>query len=226
MVAIRASDKVKIDFNVFMLLLGLFQMFDKSLYESIPLSFYHGDDVVKISRELIGAVLFYQSTDGIVGGRIVETEAYNGRTDKACHAFHKRTKRTEVMYHVGGCAYIYLCYGIHRLFNIVTNVEGKADAVLIRAVEPLIGIQLMRERTGKNKEVKRLASGPGVLGKAFNFEVDQTGMKLNDKIWLEKEKKGREVEVVVSKRIGVDYAGEDADLPWRFLMKDSRYVSP
>jgi len=200
-------------------------MFEQSAYETIPLSFYQGDDVVKISRELIGAVLFHDTQEGLVGGRIVETEAYNGRTDKACHAYHRRTKRTEVMYASGGRAYIYLCYGIHRLFNIVTNVEGKADAVLIRAIEPLVGLDLMRLRTGKEKKEFRLASGPGVVGKAFGFSTQQTSTGLDDSIWLEREKNTEAVEVVVAKRIGVDYAEEHAELMWRFMLKGSKFVS-
>ena len=200
-------------------------MFDQSRYEIMPLSFYQGDDVVKISRELIGMVLFHQSADGIVGGRIVETEAYNGRTDQACHAYHRQTKRTEVMYQSGGRAYIYLCYGIHRLFNIVTNVKGKADAVLIRAIEPMVGMDLMRTRTGKTVKELRLASGPGAVGKALNFRLEQTGVLLNDKIWVGMELNNKTTEIVAEKRIGVDYAGEDANLPWRFMLKRSLFVS-
>ena len=196
-------------------------MFHQSAYESIPLSFYQGDDVVKISKELIGTVLFHESTGGVVGGRIVETEAYNGRTDRACHAYRKRTKRTEIMYQPGGRAYIYLCYGIHRLFNIVTNERDKADAVLIRAIEPLIGLDIMKERTGKKE---RFASGPGLVGKALNFQTNQTGQKMNRAIWLGR-KEGETFEVESSKRIGVDYAGEDAHLLWRFMLKGSPYVS-
>ncbi|MCP4458555.1 MAG: DNA-3-methyladenine glycosylase [Cytophagales bacterium] len=200
-------------------------MLDRLRYENIPLSYYQGDDVVKICRELIGMVLFHQSAEGLVGGRIVETEAYNGRTDKASHAYHRRTKRTEVMYEQGGCAYIYLCYGIHHLFNIVTNVEGYADAVLIRAIEPMFGIDLMRARTGKGERTAKLASGPGLVGKSMGFRKSQTGQLLNDKIWIGKEKNGKVANVEISKRIGVDYAEEDADLPWRFMLKGSGFVS-
>jgi len=200
-------------------------MFDQSAYETIPLSFYQGDDVVKISQELIGTVLFHDTQEGLVGGRIVETEAYNGRTDKACHAYHRRTKRTEVMYQSGGCVYIYLCYGIHRLFNIVTNAEKMADAVLIRAIEPLVGLDLMRLRTQKSMNEERLASGPGVIGKAFGFGTAQTGAMLDGTIWLGREKSSESFEIEARKRVGVDYAGEDADLPWRFVLNGSRFIS-
>ena len=114
-----------------------------SEYVKIPKSFYQREDVVKIAQELLGKYIFTQVDGKVTAGMIVETEAYNGRNDKACHAFLKRTKRTEVMYQPGGLAYIYLCYGIHHLFNIVTNRSGLADAVLIRAVEPAFGLQTM-----------------------------------------------------------------------------------
>ncbi|MEQ9231658.1 MAG: DNA-3-methyladenine glycosylase, partial [Cyclobacteriaceae bacterium] len=182
--AIAARAIVKIDRMVFIMLLGLLLMFQTSEYEIIPLSFYQRSDVVQISKELVGLYLFHQSIDGLVVGRIVETEAYNGRTDRACHAFHKRTNRTEVMYEMGGRAYVYLCYGIHNLFNVVTNEEGMADAVLIKALEPVEGMDIMRTRTNKKTTEARLASGPGLVGKAMAFNTNQTGELLNDKIWV------------------------------------------
>ncbi len=200
-------------------------MLEQLGYENIPISFYQQDDVVNISREIIGTILFHDSKDGLVGGRIVETEAYNGRMDKACHAYQRRTRRTEVIYRAGGCAYIYLCYGIHRLFNIVTNRIGMADAVLIRAVEPLFGLDLMRKRIEKSKETARMASGPGLVGKTYGFRIEQTGESLVDNIWLGRETGINLVEVEVAKRIGVNYAGEDANLPWRFKMKGNNFVS-
>ncbi len=200
-------------------------MFQTTEYEIIPLSFYQRSDVVQISKELIGLYLFHQSVDGLVVGRIVETEAYNGRTDRACHAYHKRTKRTEVMYEHGGKAYVYLCYGIHCLFNIVTNAEGMADAVLIRALEPIEGMDIMRIRTNKKITEERLASGPGLVGKAMGFSTQQSGHLLNDVIWISKRLDERNVTLISAKRIGVDYAGEDANLPWRFYEKGNRFVS-
>lgn len=223
--AIAARAIVKIDRMVFIMLLGLLLMFQTSEYEIIPLSFYQRSDVVQISKELVGLYLFHQSIDGLVVGRIVETEAYNGRTDRACHAFHKRTNRTEVMYEMGGRAYVYLCYGIHNLFNVVTNEEGMADAVLIRALEPIEGWDIMRTRTNKKTTEARLASGPGLVGKAMAFNTNQTGELLNDKIWVGRKLVDARREIVSAKRIGVDYAGEDANLMWRFYEKGNRFVS-
>lgn len=200
-------------------------MFQSKEYEIIPFSFFQREDVVEISKQLVGMYLFHDAPNGMTGGRIVETEAYNGRRDKACHAFLKRTKRTEVMYREGGTAYIYLCYGIHHLFNIVTNVEGMADAVLVRALEPVIGTELMRERTGKSDDVRKLASGPGMVGKAMGFHKDQTGTVLGQEIFVARKLNAPPVEVRASARIGVDYAGEDALLPWRFLEDGSAFVS-
>lgn len=200
-------------------------MFQDSEYENIPLSFYQGDDVVEISRLLVGKYLFHQNNEGLTGGRIVETEAYNGRSDRACHAYHKRTPRTEVMYQLGGRAYVYLCYGMHHLFNIVTNRGGFADAVLIRALEPIEGIEIMRDRTNKRKGESKLASGPGLVGKAMGFTVDQTGTNLDGDIWVARRKSDKEVEIAARERIGVDYAGEDAKLPWRFIEVGNDFVS-
>ncbi len=199
-------------------------MFQKVGYEFIPLSFYQGDDVVEIAQALIGTYLFHDTKAGLIGGKIIETEAYNGRNDRACHAFQKRTPRTEVMYQSGGRAYIYLCYGIHRLFNIVTNVDGQADAVLIRALEPMEGTDIMRANTGKSEKDKRLASGPGLVGKAMGFKLNQSGDELDGAIWLGRREENHP-EIISTTRVGVDYAGEDAKLPWRFYENGNEYVS-
>lgn len=195
----------------------------------LPYSFYRRDDVVTISRELLGKVLCTQF-DGAVrtAGIITETEAYRGRDDKACHAYGKRTGRTEVMYHNGGKAYVYLCYGIHHLFNIVTNTEGLADAILVRAIEPVDGIDVMLERRGQEKVSPKLTAGPGRLSQSLGITKDYYGMDLtgNHSIWIED--RGyiiTEEEIAASPRIGVDYAGEDAKRPWRFYFKDSKWVS-
>lgn len=195
----------------------------------LPYSFYRRDDVVQISRDLIGKVLC-TNVDGSVltSGIITETEAYRGRDDKACHAHGKRTKRTEVMYHDGGKAYVYLCYGIHHLFNIVTNIEGLADAVLIRAIEPLEGVDLMLERRGKEASSPELTAGPGRLSQALGITTDYYGADLSNKSMLWIEDRGRTVldtQIESTPRIGVDYAGEDAKRPWRFHLKDSKWVS-
>ena len=189
-------------------------------------AFYLCDNVVSIARELLGKYVFTQFEGVLTGGKIVETEAYNGRTDKACHAFMKRTKRTEILYNEGGEAYIYLCYGIHHMLNVVTNEKGMADAILIRAIEPTVGIDTMIKRRGGDKKF-RLTAGPGSLGQALGIHKDMTGTSLmGNSIWIEEEGNGiPDIEVEVDRRVGVDYAGEDALLPWRFFIKDNRYVS-
>ncbi|MDW3192613.1 MAG: DNA-3-methyladenine glycosylase [Cytophagales bacterium] len=188
--------------------------------------FYTRDDVVRIAKDLIGKYVFTQFQHQLTGGRIVETEAYSGRFDKACHAFLKRTKRTETMYQTGGIAYIYLCYGIHHMFNIVTNKEGLADAVLIRAVEPVIGLDTIIDRRGGDKKYT-LTKGPGSLGQALGFNKSQTGTSLieSEVMWLAEDPKATPLEMEIDRRVGVDYAQEDALLPWRFFEKGSKWVS-
>jgi DNA-3-methyladenine glycosylase len=189
--------------------------------------FYERSNVVKIARELLGKALYTQ-VDGVCsGGIIVETEAYSWK-ERGCHAFGgKMTPRNEVMFRTGGHAYVYLCYGMHNLFNVVTNVEGLADAVLIRAIEPLHGIDAMNGRRGKLKDSIQLTSGPGKLTKALGIDRSFNGkFLLNSEVWIEDvgEKLERK-HIVASKRIGIDYAGEDAKLPWRFVVKGNSWIS-
>lgn len=193
----------------------------------LPLSFYTRPDVVQIARELLGKVLVTNWEGERTVGRIVETEAYNGTLDKASHAFKGRTKRTEVMFGEGGRAYVYLCYGIHQMFNIVTNIEGIPHAILIRAVEPLEGIDIMLRRTDKNKLDNTLTRGPGNVGKAFGFHTSQCGSLLhNNELFIADDGfKVMASQLGISPRIGVNYAGEDASLPYRFFMKGNAYVS-
>lgn len=201
-------------------------MFDFSSYEKLPISFYTGPDVVAIARSLLGKYLFTNIDGNITAGKIVESEAYNGRNDKACHAFLKRTKRTEIMYQEGGSAYIYLCYGIHHLFNVVTNLEGMADAILIRALEPTEGIDAMKKRRNRTS-LQTLSSGPGTLSQAMGIHFRDSGVDLTgDKIWIARrlgENPSLEIESDV--RIGIDYAEEDAFLPWRFYIRGNPFVS-
>jgi len=196
--------------------------------KKLPRSFYSRDDVVQISRELIGKVLCTNVNGVLTSGRIVETEAYDGRNDKACHShLNKRTKRTEVMYGKPGHAYVYLCYGIHNLFNIVTNQQDLADAILIRAIEPVDGIDEMLKRRNKEKLHPSVGNGPGIISQALGINRDHYGIDLlGDAIWIEDQ--GADVsddEIKASERIGIDYAEEDAQLPWRFTLKGSKYVS-
>jgi len=149
--------------------------------------FYQREDVLLISRELLGKVLCTNFHGKLTSGIIVETEAYAGVTDKASHAYGgRRTKRTETMYAKGGSAYVYLCYGIHHLFNIVTNKENIPHAVLIRAIQPLDGIEIMLQRRNKKKVDQSLTAGPGSLTRALGITVKDSGTLLMDNlIWLE-----------------------------------------
>jgi DNA-3-methyladenine glycosylase len=190
-------------------------------------SFYQRTNVVKVARELLGKSLFTQVSGVVTGGMIVETEAYSWK-EKGCHAFGgKKTLRNQIMFDTGGHAYVYLCYGMHNLFNVVTNVEGTADAVLIRAIEPTVGLEEMQERRGVLKSQFHLTSGPGKLTKALGIDRAFNGKYLlNHDVWIEDTGmvlKNKLIEV--SKRIGIDYAGNDADLPWRFTVKGSKWVS-
>jgi DNA-3-methyladenine glycosylase len=189
--------------------------------------FYQRDDVVAIAQELLGKCLVTTSGNGITGGRIVETEAYSWK-ERGCHAFGgKITPRNEVMFEVGGRAYVYVCYGIHHLFNVVTNKKGVADAVLIRAVEPIQGLSIMQDRRGILRNPFQLTSGPGKLSVALGIDRTMNGCTLwNDQVWIEDDGvrfSSREIEV--SKRIGIDYAGPDANLPWRFTVRENRWIS-
>jgi DNA-3-methyladenine glycosylase len=190
-------------------------------------AFYTRHDVVTIARELIGKVLVTEWNGEKTSGRIVETEAYNGEIDKASHAFRGMTKRTEVMFGGGGKAYVYLCYGIHQMFNIVTNKHGIPHAILIRALEPLEGIDIMLERTGKKVLDHTLTKGPGNVGKAMGFHTSQCGLSLqSDELYIVDDGFHVADEAVgISPRIGVGYADEDALLPYRFYVKGNPYVS-
>ena len=194
----------------------------------IPQTFYLGTDVVAISNALLGKYLF-TSINGIMsGGYIVETEAYNGAVDKASHAYgNRRTPRTEVMFREGGIAYVYLCYGIHEMLNIVTSTEGHAQAILIRAIHPTDGIEFMMERRKMEKLKPNITAGPGSVAKALGIDRRLNGHSLqSDVLWLEDRGLSfSDDEIAAVPRIGVDYAGEDALLPYRFYVKGDPYVS-
>lgn len=190
--------------------------------------FYNRADVLKISRELLGKVLITKFDGIVTSGRIVEVEAYAGVKDKASHAYGGRhTNRTSVMYHPGGTAYVYLCYGIHHLFNIVTNAKDIPHAILVRAVEPMEGIATMLERTGKKKPDYTLTKGPGNVSKALGIGTKHTGESLlQDEIIIASDGfVPKKEDIVATPRIGVDYAGEDALLPYRFIIKGNKYIS-
>lgn len=191
--------------------------------------FYSGNDPVPIAKALLGKVLCTNFDGVLTSGMIVETEAYNGRTDKACHShIHGKTERTKVMFGEPGNAYVYLCYGIHHLFNVVTNAEGNADAILIRGIEPLNGIDTILKRRGKSKLKRSAGGGPGIASQALGITVEDYGTDLTgEKIWIED--RGIQIkasQIISSPRVGVDYAGEDAKLPWRFRIKGNKFTSP
>lgn len=196
--------------------------------EKLTTAFYQDEDVVQLSRALLGKVLATEINGSRTSGIIVETEAYCGRNDKACHAHMGRfTERTKIMYEAGGVAYIYLCYGIHHLFNIITNKSGLADAVLVRAVEPLEGIATMLSRRNMRSVKPNITGGPGVVSQALGIHKRMTGISLNgDSIWVENHgNKIDEEQILARPRVGVAYAEEDALLPWRFSVRGNQFVS-
>ena len=189
--------------------------------------FYRRGNVVKIARELLGKVLFTRIDGVLTGGTIVETEAYSWK-ERGCHAYGSRkTTRNSIMFAEGGFSYVYMCYGIHFLFNVVTNREDTPEAVLVRAVEPLTGLGEMKMRRGFLKNGFHLTSGPGKLTKALGIGRTFNGKSLlDDEIWIEDPgTKLADRNIEASERIGIDYAGEDAFLPWRFSIKGNAWVS-
>ncbi len=188
---------------------------------------FYLNDTLEIAENLLGSLLCTNINNKLVSGRIVEVEAYLGVTDKASHAYGgKRTKRTETMFRQGGIAYIYLIYGLYSLFNVVTSAEGIPHAILIRALEPVNGIDIMMERR-KTEKILSLTSGPGKLCTALNLTRDQNSINLTgDTVWLEQPDKivpGNEI--IHSKRIGIDYAEEYKEKLWRFYIKNNPNVS-
>lgn len=191
-------------------------------------SFYMRDDVTLVARELLGKVLVTRFDGLLTSGLIVETEAYAGEGDRASHAYGGRhTARTTPMYAVGGTAYVYLCYGLHHLFNVVTNVEGIPHAVLIRAIEPLEGIDIMMARRRKEKPTPALTAGPGALSRALGITTGCTGRSLlqGDMCIEDRGLAVAAGDIVATTRVGVGYALEDALLPYRYYLAGNRYVS-
>jgi len=190
----------------------------------LSLDFYRRSDVVQIAKELLGKVLYTRRDGKVTGGIITETEAYAGITDRASHAFNnRRTQRTEIMYAQGGVAYVYLCYGIHHLFNVVTNREDIPHAVLIRSIKPYSGIDTIIRRRGLPPDYlsgskRGICTGPGTVSQGLGIKTVDSGVDLaGSMIWIED--KGIRVQkknILETPRIGVDYAGADALLPYRF----------
>ncbi|MES3018894.1 MAG: DNA-3-methyladenine glycosylase [Bacteroidota bacterium] len=194
----------------------------------LPLEFYQQADVVSIARQMLGKHVYSRIDGKLTGGIIVETEAYRGPDDRGSHAYNdKRTPRNEMMYSAGGVAYMYICYGIHDMLNIVTGTEGMSHAALIRAIEPTEGLDIMRLRRGVFDQDRRLCQGPGALAKALGLSKLQNGADLlGNEIWLTDEGRNyTDDEIVFAARVGMNFDGPFKTIPWRFYVKGNRYVS-
>jgi len=191
-------------------------------------SFYLNNKVTEVARNLLGKYLFTCINGIITGGYIVETEAYNGVIDKASHAYgNRQTPRTQTMFAQGGIAYVYLCYGIHEMLNVVASVEGQPHAVLIRAVNPMVGIDEMLYRRNMAVIKPNITAGPGSVGKALGISRKLNGISFqSDELWIEDQGLSfMDDQIAAVPRIGVAYAAEDALLPYRYYVKGNVYVS-
>lgn len=196
--------------------------------KKLSLVFYQRSNVLEIAKDLLGKILITKFDGIITSARIVEVEAYAGVNDKASHASGgRRTARNEIMYGKGGFAYVYLCYGIHHLFNVVTNAKDIPHAILIRGAEPMKGIDRMLERTKKGKLDNTLTRGPGNVSKALGIYTKHSGTSLLSKdLFIADDGFTYDTKYIgISPRIGVDYAAEDALLPYRFYVKENPFVS-
>jgi DNA-3-methyladenine glycosylase len=199
-----------------------------TIMKKLPIHFYKRTDVILIAKELIGKIIVTHFNGQITSGRIVETEAYIGLTDRASHSFEgKRTARNEHMYAAPATTYVYICYGIHHLFNVITNAKGMPDAVLIRALEPVAGTDIMLERTGKKIPGNNLTKGPGNAAKALGISKSHSGINLlKDDIYIADD--GLIVDehlIGISRRIGIEGSGDAVLKPYRFYIKGNRFVS-
>ena len=208
----------------------LFNIITQLIIQDLKLhnSYYQNRDVIFLAKDLLGKV-FCTNIDGkFTSGVIVETEAYFGIQDKASHAYAgRRTARTETMFSQGGISYVYLCYGLHHLFNVVTSVKNEPHAVLIRAIEPLEGLETMELRRGMPASRAAITSGPGSLARALGIDRNLNAKDLTgDEIWIED--RGNRLaaeEIAATPRVGIAYTQEHALLPWRYFIKGNRYVS-
>ncbi|HFA49066.1 MAG TPA: DNA-3-methyladenine glycosylase [Bacteroidetes bacterium] len=194
-------------------------------------SFYTREDVVQISKDLLGKYLVTHINGKLTAGKIVETEAYRAPDDKASHAYNnRRTARTETMFAEGGKAYVYLCYGIHHMFNIVTGKKDMPHAVLLRGLQPVDNIEAMLLRRNMGKIERRLTAGPGMLSQALGIKTSFSGTDLttaDSPIWLEDRGEAiAENNILASPRVGIGYAEECIGWPWRFRVKGSKWTSP
>ena len=194
----------------------------------VPVEFYRQNDEVSIARQLLGKRVYSLIDGNLTGGIIVETEAYRGPDDRGSHAYNdKRTSRNEIMYCAGGVAYMYICYGIHDMLNIVTGADGISHAALIRAIEPVEGLDVMRIRRGIFDQDRRLCQGPGALAKALGLTKLHNGADLQgNTIWLVDEGRHYSKELVIaSARVGMNFDGPYKTIPWRFYLKGNLFVS-
>lgn len=194
----------------------------------LPVSYYQNSDILFLAKDILGKKLVTHIDGKITSGIIVETEAYKAPEDKGSHAFgNKRTTRTEVMFGAGGVSYVYLCYGIHHLFNVVSGKKGEAHAILLRAIEPIEGIETMLERRSMSKMSKNLTNGPGKFTQAVGIRTSYGGIDLYEKkkIWIEETEVKSDFQISSGPRIGIPYAEECIDWPWRFWIKDNPFVS-
>ena len=179
---------------------------------------------LEVAKNLIGKKLVHNSAEGLTSGIIVETEAYMGKIDAAAHSFKKFSEKTKIQYGAGGFAYVYLIYGIHICFNVVANVENIPECVLIRALQPVDGVKLMKIRRKKNN-LRDLCSGPGKLTQAMGITKNLYGADLcGDELFIE-EVENFTPAITVTKRINIDYAGDAKNFLWRFTLTDSKFIS-
>ena len=193
----------------------------------LPREFYARQNVLTVARELLGKLLVVPANDSSrVSGMIVETEAYRGPEDRASHAYGgRRTKRTETMYQLGGSVYVYFVYGMYYQFNVVTNIRDTPHAVLVRALQPVEGIEDMRDRRQTHSD-RNLTSGPGKLCIAMGIDrkLDREDL-LGERVWIEEGEKIPRTRIATGPRVGIDYAEEWTEKPWRFWIRDNPFVS-
>ncbi|WP_028308569.1 DNA-3-methyladenine glycosylase [Desulfitibacter alkalitolerans] len=179
------------------------------------------NDTKTVAKDLLGCLLIYNSSKGLVGGYIVETEAYLGHNDPACHSCRGRTKRNEVMFLGPGLVYVYLIYGLYYCLNFTTDLKDKPEAVLIRALEPVTGIEIMQHNRNR-MELKELCSGPGKLAQALGIDMELNGTRIGDKITIYMRTNELKNHIVATTRIGISQA---ADLPLRFYIRNNQFIS-
>lgn len=202
-------------------------MQDKLSNKKLTKTFYQRE-LLRVAKDLLGKIIVKYDNDFILAGKIVEVEAYHGDIDEAAHSYGGMTKRTEIMFEEGGYLYVYFTYGAHHCCNVVTGKKGQGTAVLVRAVEPVSGIDSMiknrfRRKLKNEKEISNLTSGPGKVCQAFGIDRSHSGIDLTGgKIFILENTRIPNKEIGVSKRIGITKSKE---LPWRFFIKDNPYLS-